>query len=128
MTAHAPITVYFVGALGAITVHAELLEVREPRKGKVLRAVQYIPRGKRLAVAVTFGTMLVLEGDEHPEAPLGFVMSGDFPQSRYRSFDPRYHTDFNRWANGYIREHQVTPLLDQREHLDETTPTLDMPC
>lgn len=78
--------------------------------------VRYVPKGKRNEQDFIKGYhpyILILEGHGHPEPESMFVdLGGGVSQSKYRSFDEKYKTDFDAAINLILP--QKTVLFDVR--------------
>ncbi len=121
------ITIYSVGSLGATTMRGKLVNISTsaPQSLKTMRSsIEYVPSGKRLKQFSSAETMLVLIGHSWQNAPPGLVLVADGSRrSRYGTYDKRYVTDFNKWANRL--KASVNPdliVIDQREYDGETDP------
>lgn len=122
-----PVTVYSVGGFGAKTDRGKLVAIGEVANGNGRKLVRYTPAGKRKEVQNSTKTLLVVVGHGHPDAPKGTVEYDGGERSRYGSFDPRYTTDFNRWARENLTDNlpDGMVLINQREVEGETEPTID---
>jgi hypothetical protein len=83
--------------------------------------VRYVPKGKRNEQGIIKGYhpyILILEGHGHPEPESMFVDLGksstglSVSQSKYRSFDENYKTDFDKAIDPVLAEKTV--LFDVR--------------
>lgn len=118
------ITIYHCGAFGGSTVRGKLVKIGDSGNFKTLT---YVEKGKRKETRISSKTMLVVLGHNPANAPSGLVKKSDNSEiSRYGCFDPRYYTDFNKWATllkGSIPSDII--LIDQKEYEGETEPTED---
>lgn len=121
-------TLYLMGAFGASKFEAAEFRIGSPTS-EGNRVVQWRkPRARKWEGYRSKNLLVVLDGLGHPDHPT-FDRSEDgrFKTTRYATFDPAWHGDFDRFLAGYLEQSGARVLLDARpKPLDP--PELEAAC
>jgi hypothetical protein len=126
-----PVTLYFRGDFlgNMLKVEARHAKVVLRPCAQYPRAVhfEWLARGKRRArrtLETSRPTLLVLDGWGHPDPDGAFEVVEEradvrVEQSRYRTYDDRWQTDFNARIGAYLAQGNGRVLADLRGHHSE---------
>lgn len=114
------VTIYHAQAFGINQIECTLNEIKTGLKiAQYTNATQiiYTRKGKRKpeSIGLTYDPYcVILEGQDHVKPLSQMIDKGDHQSSRYSTFDKEIKTDFNPIINQYLKEKNITPLLDIR--------------